>query len=73
MSNHINGALNLQTDPNSSLLCQLFIENDSANTEELQELSQKYNISYEVVSLKFKYSYQNTSKRNGKTFKFQII
>jgi len=50
MSNEIKETVLLPTHPNSSLLCQLFIENENANKDELQELSQRYNMPFELVS-----------------------
>ena len=48
--NQIDTPLTLSTEINSSLLCQIFMENESATKEELKELSQSYNINLEIVS-----------------------
>ena len=51
MNSHIVAATHKKQDPNSSLLCQLFMDNELASPEKLKSLSIKNNISNDLVRL----------------------
>ncbi len=73
MSLHIAGAKTLLDEPNTGLLCQLYIENESATMDELKSLSLKHNISLELVTIVFYSRSHLTSKKGTCRRRFPLI